>query len=70
MMRWLVQALAVLALAPHRALIVGVGGHQDASMNLPRTGLDTTMLRVAEVGAKKAEETTREKFAEAWKKQR
>ena len=41
MKRWLVSCLAGLALAPaacalaeHRALIVGVGDHQDAAMNL------------------------------------
>ena len=54
MKRWLVSALASLALAPaawtsaeHRALIVGVGEHQDASMNLPGIELDTAMMAAA-----------------------
>ena len=54
MKRWLVPTLASLALAPaawtfaeHRALIVGVGEHQDASMNLPGIELDTAMMAAA-----------------------
>ena len=54
MKRWLVSVLASLALAPaawtsaeHRALIVGVGEHQDASMNLPGIELDTAMMGAA-----------------------
>lgn len=55
MKRWLVSCVAGLALAPaacalaeHRALIVGVGDHQDATMNLPGIGLDTAMMAAAE----------------------
>ena len=54
MRRWLVPCFAIVALAPaasafaeHRALIVGVGKHQDSSMDLPGIGLDTTMMRAA-----------------------
>ena len=54
MKRWLVSCLACLAFAPaacalaeHRALIVGVGDHQDATMNLPGIGLDTAMMAAA-----------------------
>lgn len=54
MKRWHVSCLAGLALAPaacalaeHRALIVGVGDHQDAAMNLPGIDLDTTMMATA-----------------------
>ena len=56
MRRWLVSALASLALAPaawtsaeHRALIVGVGEHQDASMTLSGIGLDDADGRCGEL---------------------